>query len=189
MGATWHPPIGRDVQLFYTDRAIRQVCALVRSVQPTILLTHPPQDYMEDHTTTCRLAVTGAFARGIPNYRSTPQRRPSLKPLTIYHSMPHGLCDPLRQPWRPEGWVNTASVQRERIAALACHRSQGAWLDTTQLVNSYLDAAAVEARELGRRSKKFSHAEGWTRHLHFGFGAEADDPLRDALGRDYALAR
>jgi hypothetical protein len=85
--------------------------------------------------------------------------------------------------------VNTASVQRERIAALACHRSQGAWLDTTQLVNSYLDAAAVEARELGRRSKKFSHAEGWTRHLHFGFGAEADDPLRDALGRDYALAR
>lgn len=189
LGATWHPPIGHDLQLFYTDRAIRQVCALVRHVRPAILLTHPPQDYMEDHTTTCRLAVTGAFARGIPNYRSSPSRAPSLAPLTIYHAMPHGLCDPLRREWQPELWVNTATVQRERLAALACHRSQHAWLDTTQGMNSYVASAADEARELGRRSKKFTHAEGWTRHLHLGFCAEADDPLRAALGPDYARAK
>ncbi len=189
MGATWRPPIGDDVLLFYNERAIRQVCALVRRVRPTILLTHPPQDYMEDHTTTCRLAVTGAFARGIPNFRSLPMRAPSLEPLTIYHAMPHGLCDPLRREWRPEAWVNTAAVQRERLAALACHRSQHEWLDASQGMNSYVASAAEEARELGRRSKKFTHAEGWTRHLHFGFGAEADDPLRDALGRNYLAAK
>ncbi len=189
MGATWHPPIGHDVRLFYTERAIRQVCALVRQVRPTILLTHPPQDYMEDHTTTCRLAVTGAFARGIPNFRSLPARAPSLEPLAIYHSMPHGLCDPLRREWKPEAWVNTAAVQRERLAALACHRSQHEWLDASQGMNSYVASAAEEARELGRRSKKFTHAEGWTRHLHLGFGAEADDPLRAALGRDCLTAR
>ena len=56
-------------------------------------------------------------------------------------------------------------------------------------MNSYVASAADEARELGRRSKKFTHAEGWTRHLHLGFGGETDDPLRDALGRDYAPAR
>ncbi|MBL9199028.1 MAG: PIG-L family deacetylase [Opitutaceae bacterium] len=189
MGATWHPPIGHDLRLFYTERAIRQVCALVREVRPTILLTHPPQDYMEDHTTTCRLAVTGAFARGIPNFRSLPSLTPSLEPLTIYHSMPHGLCDPLRRDWKPEAWVNTAAVQRERLAALACHRSQHEWLDASQGMNSYVASAAKEAIELGRRSRKFTHAEGWTRHLHLGFGTEADDPLRDALGRDYARAK
>ena len=189
MGATWHPPIGHDLLLFYTERAIRQVCALVRRVRPTILLTHPPLDYMEDHTTTCRLAVTGAFARGIPNFRSLPSRTPSLEPLTIYHSMPHGLCDPLRREWKPEAWVNTAAVQRERLAALACHRSQHEWLDASQGMNSYVASAAEEARELGRRSRKFTHAEGWTRHLHLGFGAEADDPLRDALGCDYIAAK
>ncbi|MBL9188646.1 MAG: PIG-L family deacetylase [Opitutaceae bacterium] len=189
MGATWHPPIGHDLRLFYTERAIRQVCALVRAVRPTILLTHPPQDYMEDHTTTCRLAVTGAFARGVPNFRSQPARPAAMEPLTIYHAMPHGLCDPLRGAWRPEAWVNTAAVQRERLAALACHRSQQEWLDASQGLNSYVASAADEARELGRRSKKFTHAEGWTRHLHLGFGAEADDPLRDALGRDYFTAK
>jgi LmbE family N-acetylglucosaminyl deacetylase len=188
MGATWHPPIGDDLLLFYTDRAIRQVCALVRKVRPTIILTHPPLDYMEDHTTTCRLAVTGAFARGIPNFRSLPARPPTLDVLTLYHAMPHGLCDPLRREWKPEAWVNTASVQRERLAALACHRSQHEWLDASQGMSSYVASAADEARELGRRSRKFTHAEGWTRHLHYGFGAESDDPLRAALGRDYARA-
>lgn len=185
LGATWHPPIAHDLELCYTDRAIRQVCAVVRLVQPTIVLTHPPQDYMEDHMTACRLAVTGAFARGMKNYRSIPPRPATLQPLTLYHAMPHGLCDPLRREWQPAAWVNTSGVQRERLAALACHRSQRAWLDVSQKMDSYLAAAAAEARELGRRSKRFSSAEGWTRHLHLGFGAASDDPLRAALGRDF----
>jgi LmbE family N-acetylglucosaminyl deacetylase len=161
----------------------------VRRVRPAIILTHPPQDYMEDHMTTCRLVITGAFARGIPNFRSIPARAPTLDPLTLYHSMPHGLRDPLRGEWKPEAWVNTTSVQRERLAALACHRSQHEWLDASQGMNSYVASAAAEARELGGRSKKFTHAEGWTRHLHPGFGAESDDPLREALGRGYFSTR
>lgn len=185
MGATWHPPIGDDLLLFYSERPLRQVCALIRRVRPAVILTHPPQDYMEDHMTTCRLAVTGAFARGIPNFRSGPARAPTFDPLTLYHSKPHGFADPLRGEWKPEAWVNTASVQRERLAALACHRNQHEWLDASQGMNSYVASAAAEARELGRRSKKFTHAEGWTRHLHLGFGAESNDPLCDALGRDY----
>lgn len=183
MGAKWHPPIGEDLLLFYSERAIRQVCALVRKVRPAILLTHPPFDYMEDHTTTCRLAVSGTFARGIPNFRTRPARPPILDAVTIYHAMPHGLCGPLREEWNPERWVDTTSVQRERLAALACHRSQQEWLDTSQGMNSYLAAAAEEARELGRRSRRFRHAEGWARHLHLGFGAASDDPLGAALGR------
>lgn len=188
MGATWHPPIGHDLLLFYNERAIRRVCALVREVRPTIVFTHPPADYMEDHTTTCRLAVTGAFARGIPNFRSVPARPPALDALTVYHAIPHGLCDPLRREWKPEAWVNTAAVQPERLAALACHRSQQEWLGASQGMDSYVASAAAEALELGRRSKTFTHAEGWSRHLHIGFGAEHDNPLRDALGADYLFA-
>lgn len=189
MAATWHPPIGDDLLLFYTEPAIRQVCALIRKVRPTVLLTHPPVDYMEDHTTTCRIAVSAAFARGVPNFRTRPPRPAIADPVTIYHAMPHGLCGPLRQEWRPEAWVDTTTVQRGRIDALACHRSQQAWLDTTQGMNSYLAAAQDEARELGRRSRRFKQAEGWTRHLHLGFAGPGDDPLRDALGRHYHRSR
>ena len=41
------------------------------------------------------------------------------------------------------------------------------------------------ARELGRRSRRFTFAEGWARHNHLGFCGEDADPLRDALGPDY----
>jgi len=37
---------------------------------------------------------------------------------------------------------------------------------------------------VGRMSRKFKHAEGWRRHLHFGFCAPEADPLAQALGKN-----
>jgi len=187
LGATWHRSFCNDLQIFYNDALIRRVCSLVRLTQPTIVLTHPAQDYMEDHMITARLAVTGAFARGVPNYRSTPDRPPVLEPLTIYHSMPHGLVDPLRKRVEPEAYVDVTQVHATKRDALACHNSQKDWLDLTQGPDSYLNGLDRDSLVLGRRSGNFTHAEAWTRHLHLGFGAEADNPLHVALGENYSL--
>lgn len=187
MDFQWHPPIASDLGIFYTDQNIRRVAALVRKVQPAILLTHPPVDYMEDHTETCRIAVTAAFSRGMPNYRTVPNREPTLQPMTVYHSLPHGLQDPLRRPVRPELYVDTDSVHARKRAALACHASQKEWLDVSQGMESYLISMDEGDAQVGRWSGRFARAEGWTRHLHLGFGSEADDPLRDALGSSLCL--
>ena len=40
-----------------------QLAAVVREVNPSILLVPSPQDYMEDHMNACRLAVTAAFLK------------------------------------------------------------------------------------------------------------------------------
>ena len=178
----WHPPVARDLQIFYSDSLIRRVCSLVREVRPSVLLTHPVRDYMEDHTETARIVVTAAFARGIPHYRSVPSRRPALDPVTLYHSTPHGLRGPLRERVEPEMFVDVTSVQGRKRDALACHASQKEWLDVSQGMDSYLAAMEEESAELGRQSPGFSLAEGWTRHRHLGFGAESDDPLKEALG-------
>jgi hypothetical protein len=42
-------------------------------------------------------------------------------------------------------------------------------------------------REVGALSGCFTHAEGWRRHLHYGFCAENADPLKEALGDHYRL--
>jgi LmbE family N-acetylglucosaminyl deacetylase len=182
MGFHWHPPIASDLCIFLTDAHIRRVAALVRSVQPSIVLTHPPVDYMEDHTETCRIAVTAAFSRGMPNYRTIPARKPTLQPLTLYHSLPHGLQGPLRQPVRPEFFVDTTSVHARKRTGLAAHASQKEWLDVSQGMESYLISLDQGDAQVGLWSGRFTKAEGWTRHLHLGFGAEADDPLQEALG-------
>jgi LmbE family N-acetylglucosaminyl deacetylase len=186
LGAKWYPPFCPDLSVFYTEKNIRRVCAVVRQVKPSIVLTHALADYMEDHMIVARLAVTATFARGIPNYKSIPARAANLEPCVIYHAMPHGQCTPLRVPVKPEIIIDTSSVHAAKVAALACHVSQKEWLDETQGMDSYLATMDSFSARLGKQSpRRFARAEGWIRHLHFGFGAEDDDPLRDVLGAKY----
>jgi LmbE family N-acetylglucosaminyl deacetylase len=185
LGAKWHAPFCDDLSILYTEENIRRLCAVVRAARPSVVLTHALADYMEDHMITARLAVTATFARGIPNYRSTPQRPPTLESCVIYHAMPHGHRTPLREPVRPELFVNTTTVHAAKREALSCHASQKEWLDASQGMDSYLTTMDAFSRALGKQSCKFPHAEGWSRHLHYGFGAEDDDPLRDVLGKKY----
>ena len=57
LGAHFHPGLVDDLEILYELKTLRRLAAIVRAVQPSIVLTHSPQDYMEDHTNTCRLAV------------------------------------------------------------------------------------------------------------------------------------
>jgi LmbE family N-acetylglucosaminyl deacetylase len=187
LGAHFHPPLCNDMEILYDLRLVRRVAAIIREIKPAIVLTHPPVDYMEDHTNTCRIVVTAAFAHAMPNFRSIPPRPTADYDLTIYHCVPHSMRDPLRRPVPPEIFINTATVQAVKRAALIEHQSQHAWLVASQGMNSFIAKADSDARRLGRRSKKFKFAEGWHRHLHYGFSAREADPLRAALGKNYRL--
>ena len=189
LGAEFHESHADDLEIVYSVPLLRALTAVIRDVRPTIVLTHSPQDYMEDHTNTCRLAVTATFARGIPNFHSQPRRPAWSGSTTIYHAMPHRLCDQLRQRIVPGAFVDTTTVQEKKLAALACHESQHRWLQATQGINSYLRDMEETAREVGRSSRRFRMAEGWRRHSHMGYCEPEADPLREALGRKYLVNR
>src|SRR5712675_307550 len=110
LGASFHPAIADDLEIIYSLELLRSLSAIIREVKPNIVLTHSPQDYMEDHTNTCRLAVTAAFSRGMPNFRTLPPRSRIENDSTLYHAMPHGLRDGLRRRVVPEIFVNTTAV-------------------------------------------------------------------------------
>lgn len=187
LGASWHPPIARDLELFYHPDLIRKVAAVVRGVRPSIVLTHPISDYMEDHMIAGRLACTAAFAHGIPNFESDPPRETFPDNLTVYHCMPHGGRDPLRRKVIASSWVNTTEVHEIARRALAAHQSQQLWLDASQGSSNYLIDMDAHARQMGADSGKFEFAEGWNRHLHLGFSTIEIDPLADALGERCAI--
>jgi len=188
LGAVWHPPFCSDLEIFYDTRTLRRLCATVREVAPAVILTHSPQDYMEDHVNTARLVVTAAFARGMPNFRSTPPRASVSTDVTIYHASPHGLRDSLRRRVPPGAFVDTTTVHEQKRAALTCHASQRQWLDASQGMDSYLRTMDDFSRAVGTLSRRFRHAEGWRRHSHWGFCSEDADPLREALGRKYLVS-
>ena len=181
LGATFHPPIADDLELVYSVPMLRRVTAVVRAVNPSIVLTHAPVDYMEDHMMAGRLAVTAAFSKNIPNFRSDPEMGGAPGDVAVYHAMPHGLRGPLRERIEPDVFVDTTAVHEVKLAALGCHRSQQGWLAASQGMNSYLQAMDDMSREMGRRSGRWLHAEGWRRHLHLGLSQSEWDPLGEAL--------
>jgi LmbE family N-acetylglucosaminyl deacetylase len=187
LGAHFHPSLTDDLEIVYEVSLLRRVAAVLREVGPGIVLTHSPQDYMEDHSNTCRLVVTAAFARAMPNFQTRPRRAAIEADVAGYHCMPHGLRDPLRTRVVPGIFVNTAPVHETKLHALARHQSQQEWLDVSQGLNSYLKTMNDLSIQIGRRSKRFKHSEGWRRHLHLGFSSADIDPLRDALGKHYLV--
>ena len=185
LGATFHAPICHDLELAYTTPNLKKVAAVVRESKASIVLTHAPSDYMEDHMEACRLAVTAAFTHGVPNFETDPPRDAYFHDVTVYHAMPHGLCTPLRVPVKADAFIDTTSVHERKRQSLAAHVSQKHWLDVSQGMDSYLISMDEASKKVGALSGKFEFAEGWRRHLHLGFSTGEIDPLRDALGESY----
>jgi len=179
--ATAHPPVFRDLEVFYDAPSLARVAAVVRRIQPDIILTHSPQDYMEDHQNTARLVVAGAFTRAIRNFATKPPTPAWDKPAALYHALPHGLKDGLRQAVVPHFFIDIGPVLARKRAMLACHASQKEWLDVTQGMDAYLDEMERMSAEVGRMSGKYEFAEGWRRHSHLGFGPEDFDPISNLL--------
>src|SRR5262245_8045395 len=181
IGAVFHESVCDDLAIFYDRGTLAKVAAGVREVAPEIVLTHSPADYMEDHTNACRLAVTAAFTRGMPNFPTDPPRPAVANTVTVYHAQPYSHRDPLGKLIEPELVVDTTDLIDLKKKMLARHVSQKRWLDESQGLDSYLDTMAQLDAEVGRMSGIFQYAEGWRRHMHMGFCGPTDDPLRAAL--------
>jgi N-acetylglucosamine malate deacetylase 1 len=188
IGAEFHASLVNDLEIFYEHRTLTRLAAVMREVAPEILLIHAPADYMEDHMNACRLAVTAAFARGMPNYPTDPPRPSVDQPVSIYHAQPHGNRDALGQRVEPSLYVDVGSAMERKTAMLACHQSQKQWLDTSQGFDSYLETMKDLMREVGRMSGRYEYAEGWRQHYHVGFSATNQDPLSTCLA-DRVVAR
>lgn len=181
-GAGLHPPIADDLAIFYEPRLLARVAAVVREVKPDLILTHAPEDYMEDHTNTCRLVVTAAFSRGMLNFSTDPPRDPWAGKTSIYHAMPHGLRDGMRRLHRPEYYVDIKAAMPTKREMLAQHRSQEEWLDASQAIGAYVNEMESMCKTMGAMSGVFEYAEAWRRHSHLGFCPEDWNPLADLLG-------
>jgi LmbE family N-acetylglucosaminyl deacetylase len=182
VNAVFHDSLVDDLEVYYARDILERLVPVIRAVAPEIILTHGPYDYMEDHTNTGRLAVSAAFCRGMTNFKCNPPHPAINSNVTVYHSMPHCLCDQLRKPVIPKLFVNISSTIEQKKTMLSCHKSQKEWLDSSQGNNAYLIDMTEKGRYYGKMSGRYEFAEGWIRHNNVGFCGPDDDPLTTALG-------
>lgn len=183
IGAIYHESLVDDLDVQYSDKAtLLKLIAVVRQVDPDIILAMSPSDYMEDHQNAARLAVSAAFCRAMVNAPADPPTPICTKDVVLYHVQPVQNRDPLRKLVRAERYVDISSVIEKKRDFLGCHKSQKEWLDLSQGMDFYLDSMCNECAETGKLSGKYQFAEGWRLHQHVGFAAVEKDPFADLLG-------
>ena len=183
--ATHYPPICDDLDVFYNAENLAKVSSIVRKAKPNIVLTHALVDYMEDHMETCRLAVSAAFAKGIPNFASNPSMPIFDGDVALYHAQPHGNRTPMDELVHPKLIVPIDAVMDRKLAMLRCHRSQQDWLQSTQKMSSYVQTMLGLSQEVAKMSNlDCNYAEGWHQHLHLGLGTKDYDPLGQLFSSD-----
>jgi N-acetylglucosamine malate deacetylase 1 len=183
IGATYHHGLVNDIEILYEPELLREVTAVIRAVEPEIVLTHSPQDYMEDHQNTSRLTVTACFCRGMRNWISHPHLAPTMQDVFLYHAQPYGSLGQLREPIVPALIVDVSEKIEIKTEMLRRHASQKDWLDVSQGKDAYLVSMRDNCAEMGRRGPiPVAFAEGFRQHLHVGFSARDEDRLSAVLG-------
>ena len=176
-GAIFHAPITHDLEVFYNTEQLTKVVRVIREVDPEIVLTHGPFDYMEDHINAGSLADSSALCRGMGNFRGVEDVPPVMTDVAVYHSLPLSLKDQLNRPVTPDIFVDVTSTIPLKRQMLNCHQTQKQWLDESQGMDAYLEDMASRAKAMGELCGFCEYAEGWVRHNPNGFCPDNFDPL------------
>ncbi len=172
IGARYHCLNEKDLLVFYNDRTMEKVTRLLRLVQPGIVLTHSPADYMLDHETTSTIVRAAAFAAPIPNFMASRRIGPVLPHIPhVYYCDPIEGKDPLGCDVPPGFRIDISSVIDAKADMLAAHASQRAWLLKHHGMDQYLQAmrdwGSKRGGECGVR-----FAEGFRQHLGHSYPQE-----------------
>ena len=171
----------RDLEVAYDRRTLRKVMELLRGVNPTLVFTHSPQDYMLDHEIASRLCQSACFGASSPNFR-TGARHAAAAVRTIphlYYAQPFSNRDILGDEIFPRIVIDISEALERKEQMLACHESQRAWLQFQQALRQFDDPVRQMAARAGEMGG-CTWGEGFRQHLGQGF--PQGNLLADLLG-------
>lgn len=100
---------------------ILQLVNLIRRVQPDIILTHSPEDYMKDHIEVSKLVFDASFSASVPHFHPSTTSVAKITPL-YYMDTVAGIN------FIPSEYVDISEVIEMKLTALNCHESQVKWM-------------------------------------------------------------
>ena len=125
---------------------------LIRQINPDIILTHDPSDYMSDHVEAGRLIEEASFIASLPLFETEHPGRPCVPALYFFDTVT-GLG------FSPSEYVDISNFLDIKLAALEAHRSQVIWMREHDSVD-FIENARVASRYRGIQAGT-SYAEGF----------------------------
>ena len=148
---SYHCAGGCDLEVEYSSHYRKMATRVMREVDPLIVLTHPPMDYLADHEQTSLLVRNAAYVASVPLYdcdvSSTPTKR---FPYLYYWNAVNG-ADIFGRPLPVHFGVDITSAMATKETMLACHQSQREWLRYHSKWDAYLETMKELSRKDGKR--------------------------------------
>jgi LmbE family N-acetylglucosaminyl deacetylase len=187
LGASYNYAGFNDFAIFNDDLSNRRTTALLREVDPWLVITHSPLDYLTDHETTSLLVRNACFCAAAPNYDTmsfTTVKRSTAIP-TLYYAQPLGGTDIFGKVITPQFYIDVSDCIETKVKMLSCHESQRTWLRAQHGIDEYIGAMRQWSAELGARASSASSrpvrfAEGFRQHL--GHAYPQDNVLFTIMG-------
>jgi len=170
LGATYHHAGFDDLQIFNDSNSNRRVTALLREVDPWMVITHSPNDYMSDHETTSLLVRNACFYASIPNYETKAGAAGStLNVPYLYYAQPMEGMDIFGKKVTPQFYVDISIWMQQKLEMLACHESQRNWLRAHHGMDEYIESTRRFNILLGERAstisgRSISYSEAFRQH-------------------------
>ncbi len=180
IGAEYQCVEFRDLEIFNDHEARSRVVELLRAVQPDIVLTSSPVDYLCDHEVTSALVRDACFAAPAPNY--TTDSEPLARIPHLYFMDAVSGADRDGRPILPDFVVDITTTFTTKWGMLACHASQRDWLRVQHGIDNYMLVMERWAKACGARAG-FAYGEGFRRYK--GHPYPETPVLEELLGAEW----
>ena len=165
-----------DLEITFDNASRRKVSEMLRVVNPAIVFTTPPSDYMFDHEITSQLVRDACFTAGVENYQAAG------KPIDgvpyLYYSDAVGGHDLFGADARVSCIVDISGQIEQKADALKRHDSQRAWLQKQHGMDNYIQSMKTWSARRGAQIGT-PYAEAFCQHL--GHPHPEDDILQTLL--------
>jgi len=174
IGATYHYLGLHDFDIYFDEKTRRAAAGLLRKVNPSIVLTNSPQDYLPDHEITGELIRDACFCAPVPNWE-TPRGEPMAEVPWLYYADAIEGKDIFGNPIPAGMYVDISGVIEKKAEMLKCHTSQREWLLKHHKIDQYIESMKEWSKRRGREAG-MEYAEAFRQHLGHGY------PQGDVLG-------
>jgi len=179
IGARFHYAGGYDNEIEYNSEYRKRTIRVFREVNPLIVFTSPPSDYLPEHEETSRLVRNACFIASVPNFDCGVPTKPTTRIPYLYYCNAVGLRDIFGRPLPINRGVDISSVMETKTRMLACHASQREWLAHQHGWDDYINNMKSDAAKQGELVG-VSAAECFIQHLGADF--PQDNILKAILG-------
>jgi LmbE family N-acetylglucosaminyl deacetylase len=179
LGGRYHYAGGFDLEVEYNSFHRKAVTRVIREVDPAIILTVPPVDYLPDHEETSKLVRNGAFIASVTSFDCGTVTKPMESIPYLYYWSGMGLRDNFGRPLAMHFGVDVSTKMEIKEKMLAAHASQREWLRHINKWDAYIENMKDETR---RQGKLIGREYGECFLQHVGNGHPQDNILKEILG-------